>query len=131
MILTPHEGEFARLLGRPVQDRLPDAMAFAAEHGCAVVLKGYRTICAFPDGKGYVIDAGNPGMATGGTGDVLAGVIGALLCQLSPRRAVVTACWLHAHAGDLAAEALGQYALKAGDIIDSLPRAELEIARGR
>ena len=129
VILTPHEGEFARLLGRPVEDRFRDAGTFAAEHGCAVVLKGYRTLCAFPDGKTYIVDVGNPGMATGGSGDVLAGVIGALLGQMSPRRAVVTACWLHARAGDLAAERLGEYALKAGDIIDALPQAEMEITR--
>ncbi len=129
VILTPHEGEFARLLGRPVADRLADGLAFAGENGCAVVLKGYRTVCAFPDGKAYVVDAGNPGMATGGTGDVLAGAIGALLGQMSPRRAVVTACWLHARAGDLAAERYGEYALKAGDIIELLPEAEKEIIR--
>ena len=129
VVLTPHEGEFARLLGRPVEDRLTDAVAFAREHGCALVLKGHRTVCAFPDGKGYIIDAGNPGMATGGTGDVLAGMIGALLGQLPPRRAVVTACWLHARAGDLAAAKYGEYALKAGDILEFLPEAEKEIIR--
>ena len=129
VILTPHEGEFARLLGRPVTDRLTDAMAFARTNRCAVVLKGHRTICAFPDGKGYVIDGGNPGMASGGTGDVLAGVIGALLGQMNPRRAVVTACWLHARAGDLAAASYGEYALSAGDIIGFLPEAEKEIIR--
>ncbi len=129
VILTPHEGEFTRLLGRPVEDRLADSLAFASENRCAVVLKGHRTICAFPDGKAYIIDAGNPGMATGGTGDVLAGAIGALLGQMSPRRAVVTACWLHARAGDLAAERFGEYALRAGDIIDLLPEAEKEIIR--
>ena len=129
VVLTPHEGEFARLLGRPVEDRLTDALTYAAEHRCAVVLKGHRTICAFPDGKAYIIDAGNPGMATGGTGDVLAGLIGALLGQMPARRAVVTACWLHARAGDLAAEKLGQYALQAGDLIDFLPQAEMEITR--
>ncbi len=129
VVLTPHEGEFARLLGRPVSDRLADAMGFAAEHGCAVVLKGHRTLCAFPDGRGYVIDGGNPGMATGGTGDVLAGIIGALLGQMGGRRATVTACWLHARAGDLAAARFGEYALKAGDIIDFLPEAEKEITR--
>lgn len=129
VVLTPHEGEFARLLGRPVEDRLTDALDFAREYGCALVLKGYRTVCAFPDGKGYIIDAGNPGMASGGTGDVLAGVIGALLGQMSPRRAVVTACWLHARAGDLAAAKYGEYALKAGDIIEFLPEAEKEIIR--
>ena len=129
VVLTPHEGEFARLLGRPVEDRLTDAMSFSKTYGCAVVLKGYRTICAFPDGKAYIIDAGDPGMATGGSGDVLAGVIGGLLGQLTPRRAVVTACWLHARAGDIAAEELGQYALKAGDIAQTLYKAEKEIIR--
>lgn len=127
VILTPHEGEFRRLLGRPVEDRLGDSMAFATEHKCVVVLKGHRTICAFPDGKAYIIDAGNPGMAKGGSGDVLAGVLGAMLGQLPCRRAVVTACWLHARAGDLAEHQLGEYAMKAGDIIDFLPRAEMEI----
>lgn len=127
LVLTPHEGEFARLLGRPVRDRLHDALSFAETHGCAVVLKGHRTICAFPDGKAYVIDAGNPGMAKGGSGDVLAGVIGAMLGQLTGRRAVVTACWLHARSGDIAAGKFGEYALKAGDLIDTLFRAELEI----
>ena len=128
VVLTPHEGEFARLLGRPVDDRLNDALGYAARHACVVVLKGHRTICAFPDGKSYVIDAGNPGMAKGGTGDVLAGVLGAMLGQLPLRRAVVTACWLHARAGDLAAERWGEYAMKAGDIIENLGRAALEIS---
>lgn len=127
VVLTPHEGEFARLLGRPVRDRLNDALGFAQAHGCAVVLKGHRTLCAFPDGKAYILDAGNPGMAKGGSGDVLAGVIGAMLGQLSGRRAVVTACWLHARAGDIAAGKYGEYALKAGDIVEHLYRAELEI----
>ncbi len=131
VVLTPHEGEFARLLGRPVEDRLLDSLSFARAYDCAVVLKGHRTICAFPDGKAYIIDAGNPGMASGGTGDVLAGVIGALLGQLKPRRAVVTACWIHARAGDLAAERYGEYALRAGDIIERLPQAEMEITRER
>jgi len=127
VVLTPHEGEFARLLGRPVGDRLNDALAFSVQRGCVVVLKGHRTICAFPDGKAYVIDAGNPGMAKGGSGDVLAGVIGAMLGQLPLRRAVVTACWLHARAGDIAASRWGEYAVKAGDIVDSLGCAEMEI----
>lgn len=129
VVLTPHEGEFARLLGRPVADRLEDALRFAETYGCILVLKGHRTVCAFPEGRAYIIDAGNPGMATGGTGDVLAGVMGALLGQLPHRRAVVTACWLHARAGDLAAARFGEYALKAGDLIDTLPEAEREILR--
>ena len=127
VVLTPHEGEFARLLGRPIDDRLQDSLDFAAAHNCTLVLKGYRTICAFSDGSAYVIDAGNPGMATGGSGDVLAGVLGAMLCQIPLRRAVLTACWLHARAGDIAAGQFGEYALKAGDIIDFLPQAEKEI----
>ena len=127
VVLTPHEGEFARLLGRSVTDRLNDARSFADAHNCAVVLKGHRTICAFPGGAAYVVDAGGPGMARGGSGDVLAGVIGALLGQLPLRRAVLTACWLHARAGDLAADRLGEYAMTAGDIIASLPAAQREI----
>ena len=129
VVLTPHEGEFQRLLGHPVTDRLTEARRFAADHGCVVVLKGHRTICAFPDGKAYIIDAGNPGMAKGGSGDVLAGLMGAMLCQLPARRAVVTACWLHARAGDLAAQRFGEYAMHAGDLLESLPRAEMEIIR--
>ncbi len=129
VILTPHEGEFTRLLGHPVEDRLGDSLAFAAEHRCVVILKGHRTICAFPDGKAYIIDAGNPGMAKGGSGDVLAGVMGAMMGQLPCRRAIITAAWLHARAGDLAERQFGEYAMKAGDIIDCLPRAEMEIMR--
>ncbi len=129
VVLTPHEGEFARLLGRPVEDRLLDSLSFARTYDCAVVLKGHRTVCAFPDGKAYIIDAGNPGMASGGTGDVLAGLIGALLGQMKPRRAVVTACWLHARAGDIAAGEVGEYALRAGELLRALPRAEREIQR--
>jgi NAD(P)H-hydrate epimerase len=127
VVLTPHEGEFARLLGRPVTDRLNDARDFSMAHGCGVVLKGHRTLCAFPDGKVYVIDGGNPGMAKGGSGDVLAGVIGALLGQLPSRRAVVTACWLHARAGDEATARYGEYAACASDIIEALPAAQREL----
>lgn len=129
VILTPHEGEFARLTGHPVVDRLGEALAFSKEHRCVVVLKGHRTVCAFPDGKSYIIDAGNPGMAKGGSGDVLAGTIGAMLCQLNCRRAIVTGCWLHARAGDMARDRLGEYAMKAGDIIETLPMAQREIMR--
>lgn len=129
VILTPHEGEFARLLGHPVMDRLGESLAFAKAHRCVVVLKGHRTVCAFPDGKAYIIDAGNPGMAKGGSGDVLAGTVGAMLGQLNCRRAIVTACWLHARAGDMACDRFGEYAMKAGDIIDALPMAQMEIMR--
>lgn len=127
IVLTPHEGEFARLWPERTGERLHDAKAYAAAHGCVLVLKGHRTLVAFPDGIVYRIEAGNPGMATGGSGDVLTGVLAAMLGQLDFARAVVTGCWLHARAGDLAAERLGEYALAASDIIGALPQAELEI----
>lgn len=127
VVLTPHEGEFARLWPERSGERLHDARSYATRHRCTLVLKGHRTLVAFPDGRVYRIEAGNPGMASGGSGDVLTGVIAALLGQMEFDRAVVTACWLHARAGDLAAEKLGEYALVASDIIDALPGAELEI----
>lgn len=127
VVLTPHEGEFARLWPERSGDRLRDAREYAAAHRCTLVLKGHRTLVAFPDGSVYRIEAGNPGMATGGSGDVLTGVIAALLGQLAFEKAVVTGCWLHARAGDIAAERLGEYALAASDIIEHLPQAELEI----
>ncbi len=126
-VLTPHEGEFARLFW-PVSDRLNDAKKAARESGCVVVLKGHRTIAAFPDGEAFVNTTGNPGMAKGGTGDVLAGVIAALLCVLPEKRAVPFAVWLHGRAGDLCAEKLGEYAMTAGDLIETLPFAFLEQA---
>ncbi len=124
-VLTPHPGELARLLGGPPdRDRERVAGAFAAAHGCHLVLKGHRTLVACPDGRVFVNRTGNPGMATGGSGDVLTGVIAALLGQgFGPERA---ACWgvcLHGLAGDLAAQALGEYAMTAGDILTYLPQA--------
>ncbi|MGI6150588.1 MAG: NAD(P)H-hydrate dehydratase [Christensenellales bacterium] len=124
-VLTPHEGEFARLFW-PVSDRLNDAKRAAEESGCVVVLKGHRTITAFPEGEVFVNTTGNPGMATGGTGDVLAGVIAALLCVLPKKQAVPYAVWLHGRAGDLCAGRLGEYSLTAGDMIKALPFAFLE-----
>lgn len=127
VVVTPHEGEFARLWPERSGDRLRDARLYAVAHRCTLVLKGHRTLVAFPDGTVYRIEAGNPGMATGGSGDVLTGVIAALLGQLPFEKAVVTGCWLHGRAGDLAAARLGEYALAASDIIESLPQAEREI----
>lgn len=127
VVLTPHEGEFARLWPGRSGERLGDARAYATAHRCTLVLKGHRTLIAFPDGRVYRIEAGNPGMASGGSGDVLTGVLAAMLGQLAFEKAVVTGCWLHARAGDLAAQTLGEYALAASDIIAALPRAELEI----
>ncbi len=128
-VLTPHEGEFVRLGGTLTGDRQADARAFAQQHGCVLVLKGHRTVCAFPDGEVYIICAGNAGMAKGGTGDALAGILGAMLCQFPLKSGVLTAAWLHARAGDLCAEKLGQYSMTASDLIEMLPRAAMEIIK--
>ncbi len=124
-VLTPHMGEFARLLGREVDaDRAGEARNFARAHGCYLVLKGHRTLVAAPGGEIYVNQTGNPGMATGGSGDVLSGMIAAFLGQGFEATAAVTdAVYLHGLAGDLAAEELGEYAMTAKDLIGYLPRA--------
>lgn len=124
-VLTPHEGEFARLFW-PVSDRLKDARRAAMESGCVVVLKGHRTITAFPDGEACINTTGNPGMAKAGSGDVLAGVIAALLCVLPEKQAVPYAVWLHGRAGDLCAQKLSEHCVTAVDQIEALPQAFLE-----
>jgi NAD(P)H-hydrate epimerase len=128
-ILTPHPGEFARLIGRSFHDRAEQQRAaeeFAATHDVVVVLKGAGTIVT--DGRQTTINTtGNPGMATGGTGDVLTGVIAGLLCQnLAPLDAARVAVHVHGLAGDLAAATLGQVSLIASDLIDFLPQAFLK-----
>jgi NAD(P)H-hydrate epimerase len=125
-ILTPHPGEFARLLGVdgvPADQRRSRGVEFAARCGLVLVLKGHRTLIT--DGRCEAINStGNPGMATGGTGDVLTGLITALICQhLSPFDAARLGVYLHGLAGDLAAEALGQESLIASDLIRYLPAA--------
>ena len=122
-VLTPHDGEFARLGGDLSSgDRLGEARRFAALHGCVLVLKGHRTITALPDGTAFVNTTGNPGMAKGGSGDVLAGMIAALLGQGIPvRQAVPWAVCLHGQAGDLAAEELGEYGMTPMDLIGKIP----------
>ena len=121
VVLTPHEMEYRRMGGDPGGDRVGNARAFAKEHGCILVLKGHRTLAAFPDGEVYISTRGNPGMAKGGTGDVLTGIIAAMLCQLDAKRAVITAMQLHALCGDLCRDRLGEYAMTASDIIETLP----------
>lgn len=120
-ILTPHDGEFRRLveLGG---DRSASAMALAKELGCIVVLKGHET--RITDGEiCYRNTTGNPGMAVGGSGDVLAGMLVALLGQgLAPLEAAAVAVWLHGAAGDLCATELGQYAMLPTDLLKALPR---------
>lgn len=126
-VLTPHGGEFARLCPARTGEPAGDAVGFSRAHGCVTVLKGHRTVCAFPDGSAYRIEAGNAGMAKGGSGDVLAGVLGAMLGQFPLRKAVVTGCWLQARAGDLCARRLGEYAMTATDMIEELCQATMEI----
>jgi NAD(P)H-hydrate epimerase len=126
-ILTPHPGEFARLLGTDpatVQQQRQDlAVRFAAEQGIVLVLKGHGTVVT--DGRRiYHNTTGNPGMATGGTGDVLTGLIAALLGQgLEPFAAAQLGVHLHGLAGDLARDELGEVSLIASDLLDYLPRA--------
>ncbi len=126
-ILTPHPGEFSRLTGlatAEVQaDRAGLAKRFAADHGVVLVLKGHETVVT--DGRqGYVNLTGNPGMATGGSGDVLAGLIGALAAQgLDAFAAAQLGVFLHGRAGDLAARDSGQVGLVASDLLTYLPRA--------
>ena len=125
-VLTPHDGEFLRLTrGEGIgSDREAAARAFARQHGCVLVLKGHRTITVFPDGETFVNTTGNPGMAKGGSGDVLAGMILSLLGQgLPPQKAVPAAVWLHGRAGDLAAARLGEYGMTPTDLLETIPMA--------
>lgn len=124
-VLTPHEGEFSRLLGgAPVTNRVRQAEDFARAKGCILVLKGHRTVTAFPDGQLFVNTTGNPGMAKGGSGDVLAGMLVSLLAQgFAPERAVPLAVWLHGRAGDLCARDLGEYGMIPTDLIERIPLA--------
>ena len=129
VILTPHPGEMARLLGTTVEavqsDRLNLARCFAQEHHVIVVLKGYRTLTVAPDGTAWVNPTGNPGLATGGTGDILTGMISGLVAQ-NPERifdAVAAAVFLHGLAGDAARDAVGEHSLIATDLLSYLPEA--------
>lgn len=120
LVLTPHEGEFARLTDALARkSREEAAREFAAAHGVTVVLKGHRTVTAQPDGVCYVNATGNPGMAKGGSGDVLAGMIAAFLGQRIPG-AVWKAVWYHGLAGDRCAEAFGQTAMTPTDMTEIL-----------
>ena len=134
MIITPHPGEMARLVGKSTADvqksRLEIAQAFATGHDLHVVLKGHRTLVVAPDGRTAINRTGNPGMATGGTGDVLTGVIAAWLAQLlDPEAATRVGVYLHGKAGDLAAAAVGAPALVAGDVLRYLGAAWRAVAR--
>ena len=126
--LTPHPGEMARMLGITIEavqaDRVEVARTFAREHGVALALKGAHTVIAGPDGHVAINPTGNPGMAKGGSGDVLTGIVGALLArEIEPAAALRAGCSLHGLAGDVAARERGEYAMLASDIIESLPAA--------
>ncbi len=122
VILTPHEGEFLRLGGSLEKGRASGAVDLYRKTGATVLLKGHRTlVCG--DGGLYVNCCGNPGMATGGSGDALAGIIVSLLGQgLNPTQAAAAAAWLHGTAGDLCAREIGQYGMLPTDLIERLPR---------
>jgi NAD(P)H-hydrate epimerase len=130
-ILTPHPKEFERLFGKSDDDfaRLQLAIDKARDHQCIVVLKGHYTFIAMPGGKGYFNSTGNPGMAKGGSGDALTGILTALLSQgYSPGDAALLGVYLHGLAGDLAAAAISQESMLASDLIDHLGRAFLHLA---
>ena len=121
-ILTPHDGEFARLGGIIGDDRSAAAVEMAGELGCILLLKGHRTVIT--DGETiYINHTGNPGMAVGGSGDVLAGIIVSLLGQgIDPLKAAACGAWLHGAAGDLCADEIGQYGMIPDDMVAALPR---------
>jgi ADP-dependent NAD(P)H-hydrate dehydratase / NAD(P)H-hydrate epimerase len=129
LVLTPHPGEMARLSGLSTaaiqRDRINVARSFAREHELILVLKGDRTAVANPDGEVWINTTGNPGMATGGTGDILTGIVAGMLAQ-NPKRpfeAVLAAVYLHGLAGDVAEETMGEHSLVATDLISALPEA--------
>jgi len=131
-VITPHPGEMARLTGIETsqiqEQREESALELAQELGAIVVLKGWRTVVAGPEGEVTVNSTGNPGMAKGGSGDVLTGMIGGLLAQgQSPMEAARLGVFLHGLAGDLAAESWSEPGMTVSDLIDMIPDAWLEV----
>ena len=121
-ILTPHDGEFLRFGGTIGDDRMASAADFSREWNSIVLLKGHRT-CITDGETGYINPTGNPGMAVGGCGDVLAGIIVSLLGQgIAPQEAAACGVWLHGAAGDRCAERIGQYGMLPTDMLEELPR---------
>ena len=129
LVLTPHPGEMSRLAEMTIKEvqaeRLNVARSFAREHHLVLVLKGDRTIIALPDGTAWVNPTGNPGMATGGTGDILTGMTAGVIAQMPDdcARAACAAVYLHGLAGDVATEKMGEHSLVATDLLDGLPEA--------
>ena len=129
LILTPHPGEMARLTDLSIKavqaDRINVARNFARDHHLVLVLKGDRTVVALPDGSAWINPTGNPGMATGGTGDILTGMTAGIVAQMPHdyARAAIAAVYLHGLAGDVAEERMGEHSLTATDLLDGLPEA--------
>ena len=132
-VLTPHPGEMGRLIDKSVKevqaDRLGSAQRLAASSGATIVLKGDRTVIAFADGETWISPAGSPSMATGGTGDILTGMVAGLMAQHAKdwRRAVIAAVWLHGRCGELGAEKWGEEWMLATDLLGMLPEAMNEV----
>jgi NAD(P)H-hydrate epimerase len=131
LVITPHPGEMARLAGCTTadvqKDRLGVARKFGREHNLIVVLKGNRTLVVQPDGEAWVNTTGNPGMSTGGTGDILTGMVAGMIVQ-HPKEvlfAVLAAVHLHGLAGDVMRESVGEHSLVATDLLLGLPEAFL------
>jgi NAD(P)H-hydrate epimerase len=129
-VFTPHPGEMARLTGMTIAEiqaqRVAVAREFSQQFGVTLVLKGFRTLIASPDGQITVNSTGNPGMAKGGTGDVLTGLVAGLLAQFPAHpvgEVAAAAVYLHGLAGDLAAGELGQHSMLAGDLLEKIPAA--------
>jgi NAD(P)H-hydrate epimerase len=128
-VITPHPGEMARLVEKSTaevqKDRVATARTFATWHRMIVVLKGHRTVIGLPDGNVWINPTGTPAMGTGGTGDVLTGMIAGFLAQFpkQPELAVGAAVYLHGLAGQLAAKVTGEKGLIATDILRYLPKA--------
>jgi NAD(P)H-hydrate epimerase len=136
MIITPHPGEMARLIGSTIEvvqhDRLAAARDFASGHKLHVILKGHRTIIAGPENRAFLNFTGNPGMATGGTGDVLTGMVAAWFAQLLDAEAACKiAVYLHGSAGDLAEADEGEGSLIATDVVSRIGDAILELTARR
>jgi NAD(P)H-hydrate epimerase len=136
VIITPHPGEMGRLVGMSTDEvqasRLDIARNFATGHHLYVILKGHRTLIATPDGKVFINPTGNPGMATGGTGDVLTGMVAACLAQsLDAEAACKLAVYLHGMAGDLADAHDGDMSLIAGDLVAHIGPAVQELTASR
>lgn len=138
LVITPHPGEMARLAATSIpdvqKDRLGVARKFAREHELIVVLKGNRTLVVQPDGEAWVNTTGNPGMSTGGTGDILTGMVAGMIAQTktvkSPdaiMQAVCAAVYLHGLAGDCMLSEVGEHSMVATDLLRGLPKAFAEV----